>query len=141
MSEEYYATLADGLIVTKESVWNEAWNDWVLHIRVKKKDRTDGITWDQMQRAKNLAIGSNGWAIEVFPAHDHLVNSANCRHLWVIPERLREKIGIPDYSIMYRRGRIGRDVRMSSPMIRLIKGGSQCLKRFWCLGLLPLYCV
>jgi hypothetical protein len=136
MSEEYYGTLADGLIVTKESLWNGAWDDWILHIMIRKKNRTDGITWDQMQRAKNLAIGSNGWAIEVFPADRNLVLTSNCRHLWVIPECRREKLGIPDYSVVY-----GHDFKMSSPVLKLIRGGCQWLKRFWCPGRWPSYCV
>jgi hypothetical protein len=46
----------------------------------------DGITWDEMQRLKNEAGFGDCWAVEVFPADDEVVNVANIRHLWLLPE-------------------------------------------------------
>jgi hypothetical protein len=46
----------------------------------------DGITWDELQRLKAEAGFGNHFAVEVFPASDDVVNVANVRHLFVLPE-------------------------------------------------------
>lgn len=47
----------------------------------------DGITWDELQWLKDEAGHGDSWAVEVFPPDDQVVNVANMRHLWVLPER------------------------------------------------------
>lgn len=48
----------------------------------------DGIPWDVLQRLKR-ECGRGGYdAVEVFPADEDLVNVANMRHLWVLPDKL-----------------------------------------------------
>lgn len=48
----------------------------------------DEITWDQLQALKHQA-GFGGWdAVEVYPRDSDVVNVANMRHLWVLPERI-----------------------------------------------------
>lgn len=46
----------------------------------------DGITWDELQRLKFEAGYGDRFAVEVFPATDDVVNVANVRHLFVLPE-------------------------------------------------------
>lgn len=46
----------------------------------------DGITWDDLQRLKHEAGYGDRCAIEVFPPSEDVVNVANIRHLWVLPE-------------------------------------------------------
>lgn len=46
----------------------------------------DGITWDDLQRLKKEAGYGPAWALELFPAADAVVNVANMRHLWILPE-------------------------------------------------------
>lgn len=40
------------------------------------------ITWDTLFEIKNEIWGDEVRAIEVYPARNQLVNSANIRHLW-----------------------------------------------------------
>lgn len=47
----------------------------------------DGITWDELQRLKDEAGLGDMWAVEVYPAEGHVVQDANMRHLWLLPER------------------------------------------------------
>lgn len=48
----------------------------------------DGISWDRLQEIKD-AVGFAGQdAVEVYPAAQDVVNVANMRHLWVLPEKL-----------------------------------------------------
>jgi len=42
--------------------------------------------WDELQRIKNDVAGSKSLAVEVFPPVDDLVNVANMRHLFIVPD-------------------------------------------------------
>lgn len=46
----------------------------------------DGLSWDDLQRLKAEAGFADAWAVELFPAADQVVNVANIRHLWLLPE-------------------------------------------------------
>ena len=46
----------------------------------------DGITWDTLQRLKSECGRGDRDALEVYPSDAHVVNVANIRHLWVMPE-------------------------------------------------------
>lgn len=64
----------------------EGWGGMVYHIKVTKVDGSDGIPWDHLQIIKNEVAGEEATAIEVYPRESDLVNEANMRHLWVVPE-------------------------------------------------------
>lgn len=44
----------------------------------------EDISWDDLQRIKRECGYGDQWAVEVFPAEEHLVNIASMRHLWVV---------------------------------------------------------
>ena len=46
----------------------------------------DGISWDDIQRLKREAGRGDKAAVEIFPPDAAIVNVANMRHLWVVPE-------------------------------------------------------
>lgn len=46
----------------------------------------DGLTWDELQAIKNEVGYSDHDALEVYPRAQDVVNVANIRHLWVMPE-------------------------------------------------------
>ena len=46
----------------------------------------DGIDWDTLQRLKAEAGFALHWAVEVFPPVTDVVNVANMRHLFLLPE-------------------------------------------------------
>lgn len=48
----------------------------------------DGISWDELQELKRQAGFGDRWAVEVYPADESVVNVANMRHLWLMPEPL-----------------------------------------------------
>lgn len=47
----------------------------------------DGITWDELQEIKNMIGFAGKCAVEVYPEKANVVNVANMRHLFVLPER------------------------------------------------------
>lgn len=46
----------------------------------------DGITWDELQAIKDDAGFAGVAAVEIYPPTDKIVDMANLRHLWVLPE-------------------------------------------------------
>jgi hypothetical protein len=46
----------------------------------------DNITWDELQFIKRHVGFSGKWAVEIYPGDYHIVNVANMRHLWILPE-------------------------------------------------------
>lgn len=46
----------------------------------------DNITWDELQHIKNACGFPSHAAVEVFPPASKVVNVANMRHLWILPE-------------------------------------------------------
>ena len=46
----------------------------------------EGLTWDELQEVKRIAGYADYWAVEVYPADSEVVNVANMRHLWLLPE-------------------------------------------------------
>lgn len=46
----------------------------------------DGIGWDELQQIKNALGYEDQDAVEIFPRARDLVNVANMRHLWVLPD-------------------------------------------------------
>lgn len=46
----------------------------------------DNITWDELQKIKNECGYGDACAVEIFPPDESVVNVANMRHLWLLPE-------------------------------------------------------
>jgi len=46
----------------------------------------DAIAWEDLQRLKDQVGFSQCWAVECFPPAGDVVNVANMRHLWILPE-------------------------------------------------------
>ncbi|NJM51062.1 MAG: hypothetical protein HC843_09460 [Sphingomonadales bacterium] len=45
----------------------------------------DGITWDDLQHLKTLAGYGDQTAYELYPPDGDMVNAANIRHIWIMP--------------------------------------------------------
>ena len=58
----------------------------VQHLRVWRHDGRGGIPWDDLQAIKNEMLGEDVMAIELYPPQSAVVDEANIRHLWVVPE-------------------------------------------------------
>ena len=55
------------------------------HLKIRRRDSQDGISWDTLQAIKNDMLGEDTVAVEIFPSEYDVVNEANIRHLWEIP--------------------------------------------------------
>ena len=52
----------------------------------KKGMWVDGITWEQLMEIKRLIGRGEEYAVEVLPRDCEIVNVANMRHFWILPE-------------------------------------------------------
>lgn len=48
----------------------------------------DNISWEELQEIKNQCGFTGFDAVEIYPRQRDVVNVANMRHLWVLPESL-----------------------------------------------------
>lgn len=46
----------------------------------------EGITWDALQEIKRQIGRGDRLAVEVYPPDPHVIDVANLRHLWLLPE-------------------------------------------------------
>lgn len=46
---------------------------------------TDGISWDDLQLIKDQCGFEDRDAVEIYPAKQDVVNVANMRHIWIVP--------------------------------------------------------
>lgn len=46
----------------------------------------DGLTWDELMEIKRQCGYGHRAAVEIYPDDSNIVNVANMRHLWVLPE-------------------------------------------------------
>lgn len=58
---------------------------WVRHLKIKRRDGHEGISWDVLQTIKNELLGPDAIAIEFYPAAHNIVDETNMRHLWEVP--------------------------------------------------------
>jgi hypothetical protein len=57
----------------------------VKHLSVNLRDRSPMRNWRHLQQAKNEVCGELWTGIEIFPAEDHLTDTANQYHLFCFP--------------------------------------------------------
>lgn len=65
--------------VTRLSINRTEWDERTGRFR-------DDISWGALQLLKLEAGFPNQWAVEVYPANTSVVNVANMRHLWLLPD-------------------------------------------------------
>lgn len=58
----------------------------LVHLSINAHDRGPMRNWRHLQQIKNEIMGEDRWAMEVFPPEDHLTDTSNQYHLWVMPE-------------------------------------------------------
>ena len=46
----------------------------------------DDITWDEINQIKGDIGQWDRWGVELYPPDEHIVNVANMRHIWLLPE-------------------------------------------------------
>lgn len=55
----------------------------MMHLSIKRQDREPVTDWRHKQEIKNMLVGPEFEAVELFPAESRVVDTANQYHLWV----------------------------------------------------------
>lgn len=63
----------------------EGWPE-ILHLSIKRVDREIIRDWRELQEIKNLLVGRENEAVELFPAESRLNDEANQYHLWAFKD-------------------------------------------------------
>ncbi len=58
----------------------------MVHLSIKRIDKDVIRDWRELQEIKNLLVGEECEAVELFPAESRLVDTANQYHLWCFAE-------------------------------------------------------
>lgn len=70
------------------------WDHDVLHLSIKRIDREPIHDWRALQAIKNVIVGEECEAFEIYPAESRLVDSANQYHLWAfVDPNVRVPVG------------------------------------------------
>ncbi len=91
--------------------WGNAWYQVVLRVRppvppavevpiaqlsIKRWDREQVFEWRDLQRIKDDILGTGIEAMQLFPASDRIVDTANQYHLWALPIGMTFGVGYFD---------------------------------------------
>lgn len=68
-----------------EGVTKQGWPP-VIHLSIKRIDREPVHDWRDLQEIKNLIVGPDHEAVELYPAESRKVDLANQYHLWVLAD-------------------------------------------------------
>ncbi len=67
--------------------WHEHTRQQLRHVRIQRRDgKKFQLDWHALQRIKDDTMGTDATAVEYFPARTELVDEANIRHLWEVPD-------------------------------------------------------
>lgn len=69
---------------------------WVTTLSIRRDDRKPIRDWRHFQQIKNDIAGLDVEALELFPADDRLVDTANQYWLWCLPPGQRAPFGFKD---------------------------------------------
>lgn len=56
----------------------------MIHLSIRRLDRAPVHDWRELQQIKNLIVGTDHEAVELYPAESRCVDTANQFHLWCI---------------------------------------------------------
>lgn len=54
----------------------------IWHLSIKRRDKSVVHDWRDLQQIKNMLVGTEAEAVELYPAESRLVDTANQFHLW-----------------------------------------------------------
>jgi len=58
----------------------------MLHLNCRRTDREANHDWRELQAIKNILVGPEHEAVELYPAESRLTDTANNYHLWVLAD-------------------------------------------------------
>ena len=76
---------------------NIKWNfGGMIHLSIKRRNKTPIMDWRHMQRIKNELLGPEYEMVQLFPAESRLVDTVNQYHFFAMPNQEKFPIGYED---------------------------------------------
>lgn len=73
----------------------------IFWLSIKRRDRAAIHDWRELQQVKNIIVGAEHEAFEVYPAESRLVDTANQFHLWVFADpTVRLPVGFVEREVL-----------------------------------------
>ncbi len=72
----------------------------IVWLSIKRNDRAAVHDWRELQRIKNMVLGEDVEAVELYPAEERHVDTSNQYHLWCFIDGYRMPIGYGERLIM-----------------------------------------
>lgn len=82
--EKYYVNDQYQVHVSKPHS-QPGWPD-TIHLSIKRLDKEPLHDWRDLQEIKNMLVGPENEAVEIYPSESRLVDMANQYHLWVFAD-------------------------------------------------------
>lgn len=103
LQREYKRVMEDLIFVNDEYQVNiHETNSWV-HLSIKRLDKEPVHDWRDLQAIKNMLLGNEIEAVELYPAESRLVDTANQYHLWCLKDEdgypIKFNFGFGDRSV------------------------------------------
>lgn len=88
--DDLYDPFSDGEVFKNSlyTVFRREMAPGVVHLSIRRNDRTTAKDWRDFQRIKNELCGPEWEGLELYPAESRLVDSANQYHLWVLDRKI-----------------------------------------------------
>lgn len=89
IGQQYDKILLDEIYVNNEYQVNIDKNppnwtkDVIWHLSIKRRDKEPIHDWRDLQAIKNMLVGPEYEAVELYPAESRVVDTSNQYHLWV----------------------------------------------------------
>lgn len=72
--------------------YNVLWTPSRQQLTISRKDGEPVESWYDIWSIKNLVVGKDTTAVEIYPSENDLINDGNQRHLFILETKLNEKI-------------------------------------------------
>jgi hypothetical protein len=79
---QYDKVMLDSVYVNDEYQVNMSCDSNIIHLSIKRIDKEPIHDWRDLQEIKNIFLGTESEAVELYPAESRLIDSANQYHLW-----------------------------------------------------------
>lgn len=94
--EEQWANDQYVVFVTRAAPNDDDPGGWVTRLSIRRQDRAPARDWRHLQQIKNEICGVDVEAVELYPAEDRLVDTANQYWLWCMRPGTRCPVGWHD---------------------------------------------
>jgi hypothetical protein len=69
---------------------------YFTHLSIKRIDKQPIKDWREMQQIKNMILGDEVEAVELYPAESRKVDAANQYHMWALPKGEKFNFGFDE---------------------------------------------